>query len=159
MGSWHSPSWVVYGPLDESHRSSVSIWININRPTAGSHYLHQFPPLCRSFCAFFYWSICSSRLAWPRLLRWLHSLRPRLQASVSPSPAPNGLLIPTRDWCSLVHTRKVLYLARRADVPLTVQSTNGDITSMLYNGIQAQDQSKFSQIVRRTMSRAYYIAR
>ncbi|KAK7040018.1 polysaccharide lyase family 4 protein [Favolaschia claudopus] len=28
----------------------------------------------------------------------------------------------------------------------TVQSTNGDITSMVYNGIQAQDQSKHSQI-------------
>ncbi|KAJ7869982.1 polysaccharide lyase family 4 protein [Mycena leptocephala] len=28
----------------------------------------------------------------------------------------------------------------------TVQSTNGDITSMIYNGIQTQDQTKFSQL-------------
>jgi hypothetical protein len=28
-----------------------------------------------------------------------------------------------------------------------VQSTNGDITSLLYNGIQAQDPTKFSQLV------------
>ncbi|CEL62144.1 hypothetical protein RSOLAG1IB_10238 [Rhizoctonia solani AG-1 IB] len=33
----------------------------------------------------------------------------------------------------------------------TVNKQNGDITSMLYNGIQAQDQSKFSHIVSRLM--------
>ncbi|KAK6992009.1 hypothetical protein R3P38DRAFT_3227008 [Favolaschia claudopus] len=42
----------------------------------------------------------------------------------------------------------------------TVQSTNGNITSMVYNGIQAQDQSKHGQIITCTTSTLtqYYVA-
>ncbi|KAJ7884157.1 polysaccharide lyase family 4 protein [Mycena olivaceomarginata] len=47
-------------------------------------------------------------------------------ASVSPYLELCGRSPPTEDWCS--------------------QSTNGDITSLLYNGIHAQDPTKFSQL-------------